>query len=201
MRAIELFDIDIDDLIPPDDGAGRTTGCHVSAIIRLIMQGLEPDKYGDGSPTNWVRITIGFAFERMLELGLRALAGTFFRPSELMQDGIYASPDAIRVEGGLLAVEEYKATWKKSIASGLSSDAIVRELDKRFRLWLWQIKAYCYLVGTCTAVLRVFFVNGNYTFTNEGGPKLRCFRLEFEQQELDDCWAMLLREAKAGNLL
>ncbi len=178
------------DISIPGAGAGdpnRSPGLHLSAILKSMMAKLEPARFNTGKPMDMLRVEAGFAFERMMERGLRAKFPHYDRPGEYTRDGIAFSPDGY--DSDTRTLYELKCTWMSS------KDA---PLDKRFWHWLVQIKAYCYVLECFSAVLVAFFVNGDY---RDSGPQLRAWRLEFNARELAENFSMLTNFARAEGLL
>jgi hypothetical protein len=95
-------------------------------------------------------------------------------------------------------LHEFKFTKKscREFAAGL------RMGSKPTLMWMWQIKAYAYAMGTLAAKLHAMFVNGNYSYDMddpESAPQYKIYRFQFTQDELDSNWRMLV--AHAGYLL
>lgn len=122
---------------------------------------------------------------------------TKFRPM-----AIYMSPDGLSdidsrymhlVHLTPTLVHEFKFTKKSS--RDFKKKLQMRE--KKVRMWLWQIMAYCIVTGSLAAKLHVMFVNGDYSYTDDAGNATYVvFRLEFEQEEIDNNWQMLLQHAR-----
>ena len=179
--------VDPTSLLRPDEPI-RSQGLHLSTIIRSMLVDLDPVKYDPGKPMDLLRIEAGFAFERALEQGLsKAFPQLHTHPGEFWIDGIVCSPDGYDLE--TLTVHELKCTWK-------SSNYPIE--DRRFWHWLVQIKGYCSALNTLSAVLWVFFVNGDY---RNSGPQLKRWDLTFDALELAENWQMLCNHAKARGLL
>lgn len=103
-------------------------------------------------------------------------------PGEQLLDGIYMTPDGLNVEVRPRALEEYKATW-------ISATADIRLRKPR---WIWQMKAYCWVLGVNHANLRVLFVNGRYERGGRMGvPVARTYRFRFTDQDLEENWGMI----------
>jgi len=184
-------DIGIADLTVSPDAPPRSPGLHQSDLIKGLLQELEPERFS--KPLDALRIEMGFAFERMLEEGLKRKFPGIFRPFEIQVEGVAMSPDGYDAASNTL--EEFKATWMSS-RHGIE--------DKRFWHWLVQIKGYLYGLTTHTGVehttarLRVFWVNGDY---KGSGPQLASYRLEFEPREIVENWQMLRNYARRKGLL
>lgn len=182
MIVTPLDDVVFGDLEPDPS---RSTGLHQSTIIRMMMRELEPERFG--KPLDMPRIEAGYAFERMLEAGLKRKWPTRYRPQEIQCDGIAMSPDGFDPDANIL--EEFKCTW-------MSSRDCPR--DRRFSHWLWQIKGYLHALKIREARLRVFFVNGDY---RPSAPRLVSYALTFDDREIAENWAMLVNYAKSKGLL
>jgi len=152
-----------------------------------LEQTLEPDKYKDHPFNLATCATLGFVWERVLEAHIvqaRVDAGLLFRPGEIAKDGVVGTPDGYDADGIL---EEWKCTWKSS----------KREVHE-FTRYLWQTKAYCYMLGVTEVNLRILFVVGS--FWGEG-PSCRCYHLEYTKMELRKNWAMITGHAKSRGWL
>lgn len=123
------------------------------------------------------------------------------RCRKLKQFVVYMSPDGLsRINkedyGHLLSthfLHEFKFTLK-------SSRAFIKHLrtrSKKALMWLWQILAYCYVLETLVAKLHVMFVAGDYSYSDsdEARAAYKIFRLEFNEEDVNDNWQMLLEHA------
>lgn len=178
----------------------RSGGVHVTDILRYLHFGSMPSP--DHPPTaaeekdaweqkklEWdlddpdimpLRMCLGMAWEQWA-------AGLYpemeWQPGEVEQDGIAGSPDGwsvTRILPTKIVVEEFKLTWKS---------CRTREMLKE-RLWMWQVKAYTYMLGTQWARMHVCWINGNYDrpFT----PKYITYLIQFDQEELERNWQMIV---------
>ncbi len=178
--------ISLSDETMPDcsEDIERSPGTHVSSIIRdLAFRFGHLDKKWKNSPLDPARINPGFLFERALEMAFVDRLGT--RIGELNQDGIAMSPDGLLVEGGEIKVDEFKCTWKS-----------MNQPIENQRLWLTQIQAYCKALDTTYAVLRVLWVNGDYTYPLS--PVYQRYDLEFTKKEIEKNWRMLVSNKPKG---
>jgi hypothetical protein len=164
-------------------GPPRREGIHVSACIKRVLIALEPERFG--GELDMTRVEIGFTIERLIEEAWRLRRTNVTRPGDFERDGIIGSPDALSVDDDGVCVEEIKCTWMSS--RGCPD-------DRRFVHWIWQMKAYCTLVGTQRARLHAFFVNGDYK-TRE--PQFLSWDLQFHDSELAENWMMLATQAEA----
>ena len=85
----------------------------------------------------------------------------------------------ITAEAAAKAVEEYKATWKST-----------RRCPTEDFYYMTQVKSYCRAVETNVAVMRIFYIVGDY---KGSGPIYRVSRIVFTQQELEENWAMIVK--------
>lgn len=159
----------------------RSPGLHLTEVIDDLMQTSGIAKKYDNQWDFRTTITAGFVFEEALKLLLRD-AGIIFHLGEFEHDGIYCTPDGVKLNGELLLVE-IKWTWRSS------------KLDPadEFR-WLAQIKGYCKVLGLGKANLKVYHVNGDYSYKT--GPEYRSYLLEFQPHEIEENWTMLRNHAE-----
>lgn len=156
---------------------------------------MDPEKYGtDKGSSKWMNFMMGLVLERALERAWldRELTGTYrpglIRPGEVHKDNITGTPDAYDYITG--EPEEYKCT-KKSCRQDIT--------DKKFWIYWVQLKAYCYMIGCDSGVLRVLFINGNYSREEddpESGYVIKSWRCKWTELELWENWNMLLLHAK-----
>lgn len=131
----------------------------------------------------------GFLWEHAFSLAMRqALIGkSVSRPPEFELDGIVGSPDLVDYKNW--AVWDTKFTWK--------SAAKLDRMERYFWPWITQMKGYLKMMQQlgpcCHAELYVFFVNGDY---RPPVPSTRRLLLEFDQQEIDENWQMIVRHAR-----
>lgn len=176
----------------------RSEGLHLSDILESVQQALEPRDY-DSEGRDWDPYRkLGFIWEKALKKAYLQSAldqGDLIDPGEITKDGIAMSPDGLNLTGHL---EEWKLTWK-------SSNRVEQHgIDGAFPRWFWQMKAYCLGLGTDVAILRTFWVNGDYKWMRGGegsGPKEECWKFTFTDRELLDNWAMLTNHAKSRGML
>jgi hypothetical protein len=167
-------------------GSGVDRSCgpdvvHLTDVTRYIgaKTGLGPNTAGQWDLD--AAAEAGFIWEDLLSLVLGRRLGV--APGEVELDGIVGSPDGIGPdpwEEVPLAVQEYKCTWR-SVRNG-QPDGVWH--------WMAQVKGYCRMVGTHVVVFRVLYLMGDY---KGSGPLRRTFRLEFDQKEIEENWAMILR--------
>ena len=180
----------------------RSEGVHVSSIIRCIATEsgiLRPewaeelslsDARSITDPVAILRISMGLAWEEWyIPTVLGPLYGAVDHPGEMEYDGVYLTHDAeslsviITDKENPLAevIHEVKLTYK-------STNTVGTDIASQW-MWISQIKAYCKAKGTRFAMLHVLFVCGDYTYPIK--PILKCWQIEFTQQEIDDNWDLL----------
>lgn len=158
---------------------------HVGEIIHDMLIDLGIQKRGaDADPYQFEK---GFMWERLLSMALPNIA---MRPGEIELDGIILSPDGIGFSEWTqeTVVEEYKCTAKSS--NNNPADNVG---------WMMQIKAYCKGMGVSRAVMRILYLNGDYS--RERSPIPKTFLLTFDQDELDANWSAIVAYAKDRNLI
>ena len=176
----------------------RPSGVHVSDIIRDIENTVtkKGQRKGVAELTEdeknrmGVYTSMGWAWELIIRPALRDVyfAGDdrFTVVGPVPCDGIIGTPDGFDCDDYCL--EEFKATWRSSR----------RDIVDDFWSWQVQMKAYCYMLGTQTARLRVFFVNGDY---RESGPQIKMWEFLYDDEELRQNWTMLVNHAKGKGWL
>lgn len=189
-------------------GEGRAEGLHLGEIIGEMRReaGLAAG-VPEGEPT-WLRAQTGFLFEWALELiaggmPVREAMDTAFKRYMLearagvvkqittVRDDIHMTPDGIDAR----TLESYKFTWK-SMRKAADGEAF----SEHFWPWLIQEGAYLAslrLAGYDLDAVKwyVFWANGDYSRKPGNGPQVRVYQARFTQQELDDIWARVLRQA------
>ncbi len=184
----------------------RSPGLHVSTLLKRIAIALGLIKSLKAMGGKWkaepvideeafpLQMALGLAYEDFMSLQYPEM---IYHPGELVLDGIAGSPDGItplpdlpQYEGlGDAVVDEFKFTYK----SGRHDIN-----HPNYKMWLWQIMAYCKMLGVLCARLHVLFVNGCYDYAAPGLPCLyRIYCIQFTQDELDRNWEMLLTEKQA----
>lgn len=161
----------------------RSPGLHVSQIIRSICAALEPAKFPSG-PVNPLYTDPGFTFERVLETAWASRQAGIFRPGEVEKDGVICSPDGIELRGPDVILIESKMTEMSMVNC---------PLDPKFRKWLWQIAAYCYVVGTTNARLHVLWLRGDYKKVRRA---YEVFDITWDFDELVATWDLLITHAR-----
>jgi hypothetical protein len=162
----------------------RSPGLHLSTIIRSIMQSLEPSKYKDG-PIDPLYTDPGFTWERVLECAWASRRADVFRPGEFELDGIAVSPDYIEFDSdGESVLLESKMTEMSMIDC---------PTDPKFRKWLWQIAAYCHVLGITKSRLHVLWLRGDYRKVRRA---YTVDEIVWTREELEQTWGMLVKHAQ-----
>lgn len=187
MPHITRLDDTLDQLLV-EAGPPRTPGLHLSQIINSILQKLEPKKYG--GPFNPLYTDPGFTFERVLETAWAARQTNIIRPGEVEKDGILCSPDGIDFTNPL---------QPELIESKMTEMSMVGcPTDPKFRKWLWQIAAYCHVLGVTSSRLHVLWLRGNY---KEVRRAYTVDRIVWEPRELEETWGFLVDHARGQGWL
>lgn len=191
---------------PPAVGKAppRSPGMHVSALVKSIAVKLNLLKGQKAMGGKWtadapideesfpLQMALGLAWEDWLSLQYPEM---IYHPGELVMDGVAGSPDGItplpdtvEYEGlGDAVVDEIKLTFK----SGRNDDLN----HPKNKIWLWQVMAYCKMLGVLCARLHVLYLYGNYEYSAPFPPCIyRIYCIQFTQQEVDMNWSMLLQE-------
>jgi hypothetical protein len=163
----------------------RSPGLHLSTIIRSICQSLEPAKYTDG-PVNPLYTDPGFTFEKVLETAWQNRQLAHFRPGEVEKDGITGSPDYIDLDP--VTGHEWLIESKMTEMSMVGCP-----LEPKFRKWLWQIAAYCYMLGMTRSRLHVLWLKGDYKKVRRA---YEVWEIVWTQEELEATWLLLTAHAK-----
>lgn len=148
-----------------------------AVVQALLSTGAVPD-LTEASP-----LTVRRVYERAFSLALNE-AERERRPRELVKTGeithlgIHCTPDQVNVR--LPGPEEWKCTWT-SARRGLEAHPD----------WLMQMPGYCTALGFDTAVLRAFYVNGEYENGQMGKPVVRAWRLKWSESELAENWGLI----------
>jgi hypothetical protein len=183
-------------------GAPRSKGVHVSALIRGIATetGVLDAKWAEELSlvdvrtitdlTAILRISIGLAWEDWYIKQILSAEGVLDHPGEMKVDGVYMTCDGESLDviitsedpqgTSQIVIHEVKATYK--------STRTVGELEDQW-MWLQQVKAYCKGAKTRFAKLHVLFLCGDYKMPLQ--PQLKCWLVEFEQEEIDESWELL----------
>jgi hypothetical protein len=189
----------------------RSGGLHQSSIVRgiALRSGFLEAKYADDEEMDPVLVTIGLAFEDYIFRHHHP--DVVYHPEEVECDGIKQSYDGIvdfdegeytqfwgvkPADFGYLKLVEAKTTHKSS--RGLDNPS-VGFANKKFWMWMAQIKGYCYTMETRWAVLHALFLRGAYgKGWDEVKPQYRIFNFEFTEWELQENWSMLVNNKHLG---
>lgn len=177
-------EIKIEDLEP---SKFRSPGIHHSTILKEILRGIDPKRFGGEGVMNPARTFTGFIWEEVLGEAFTKLA-RMSKPAlcqlelqrEMCGRTVFFTLDAFDTERW--KVHEYKATW-------MSSRHEIT--DQRFWHWFAQLKSYCKVADTRAAELYALFVNGDYSRWDEGGPVMRRWEVEFTETEIEENWTMV----------
>jgi len=164
-----------------DDDEPRAEGLHLGDVTRSLVDRAGLGYKGAGFTDMELTAEIGLLWERVLQIVMHDKYA--IRPPQMCIDGIWISPDGIGLDpkGEVpLVIEEYKATWKSTKGSPLDN----------FN-YMTQIKSYCHAIDTTVAIMRIFYLMGDY---RGSGPIYRVARIVFTPQELDQNWQMVLKE-------
>ncbi len=175
-------------------GQTRTPGLHLSTIYADIeAQWLKREPLEERDRAAYM--SGGFLWEHAFGQAFgRSISGLdISRPPELYLDGVIGSPDLIDYKRW--RVLDTKFTWK--------SARKLDHMERYFWPWLCQMKAYLKMMqtlqaGANTAELYIFFVNGDYA---PPIPSTRHLELEFDQQEIEENWAMVMKHARGRGWL
>jgi hypothetical protein len=173
--------------LPPDfdralllgTSEGRSTGLHLSDIIKDLLVALEPERFG--GPMHEEYVALGLAWEQFLE---QIVPGS--RPEEFESDGIAMSPDWIHRDG---TPEEWKVNWSTN-KDGLDHPGLAR--------YHIQAKAYARVLGSAEMRFRVLWVNGDY---RPPRPALQTYRVRYTRRELEENWDMIRQHAEDMGVL
>lgn len=195
-------------IVIPTPKQARSKGVHVSSIIRCIatetgvlkpewceeldMLELKPStRFED--PVVALRVSIGLAWEEWYIREVLSAEGIVDHPGEYKVDSIYMSPDGEELTQVIvdrrhkqrMRIHEIKTTAKSTRTVGETEGELINQF-----MWMSQIKAYCKGARTTLADLHVLFLYGDYSrpFMQ---PQMKRFRLEFEDEEIEDNWSML----------
>jgi len=163
-----------------NDDEPRAVGLHLGTVIKSLMDSTGMGYKGKGFNDMQLTAEIGLLWEDVLSKIMRDKYAA--RPGQIQRDGIWMSPDGVGADpdGEVhMVLEEYKATWK-SIKRSPADDFY----------YMAQVKSYCRAIETTVAVMRIFYIMGDY---RGSGPMYRVARLTFTQYELDKNWEMIVK--------
>lgn len=189
----------------------RSPGMHQSSIIKAIALnvGFLDAKWALDEISNPLMVALGLAWEDWVTVNLHP--EITYHPGEMQLDDISLTCDGVSeissdeytsiwlspIPGDFthFRINEFKLTKKSSRHVG-GKDTLL--LDKKWWMWITQIKGYCMVWGTRWARLHVMFVNGDYTQGGASEPQYRIFDIEFSEYELFDNWQMILNHRHLG---
>jgi hypothetical protein len=161
----------------------RAAGVHVSGILQAIaaeVGWLKPgERDEDTYPMRWA---MGVAWEEFW-FSMKPMA--LWQPGEATKDGVSGNCDGITewdAEAGGSVIEETKCTELKIRTWA--------ELEAEKKIWMHQLRAYCYLYGIDTTRLVPNYYRGDW---RGSGPLVREYLVRWSEKEIDDTWRMLLK--------
>jgi len=167
----------------------RSSGCHLMQIVEDLESRFVKKQNPRFDREAMDRFaTLGFIWERLIG---RALTWTeaerkpdqIIRPGEQYLDGIYATPDAFNTK--LWRLEEWKCTWRRAPKSD-------EEFEERHWKWMVQSMAYCHILGCTEAIIRAFYIMGDWDMRNWSGPIIKGYSIKSTTEELQETWQMIL---------
>jgi hypothetical protein len=174
---------------------------HVSSIIRCIATELGilkgniaedlslTDVREITDPVAIIRISIGLAWEQYyIPEVLGPTLNVVDHPGEMEVDGIYMTHDGESVD---VIITDFVSHWGLIIHEVKATYKSVKTVGDMSQQWMWltQCKAYCKGRGTRVAMMHVLFLCGDYKFPIT--PQLRCWQIEFTQEEIDENWELM----------
>jgi hypothetical protein len=183
---------DIDSLVKQERASGqeRSTGVHLSGVIRYVLSTAGLLTVEDATDEMPLRMAVGMAWEAFV-VGL--WPEIVWQPGEVHLDGVFGSPDGVTPpseQGGIMCLEEFKATWKSRLQK--SEERGVRPPPKVItedRLWMLQLAGYCWMMALNRARLHVLWINGDY---RQSGPQYFTYLIEFSEEELQRLWTKMI---------
>lgn len=167
-----------------EDDEPRAEGIHLGHVIKSLETSVGLGYKGDGFNDMQLTAEVGLLWERALSKIMGEKYG--IRPPQMQLDGIWMSPDGIGDDPAgeePMVLEEYKATWKST-----------KGMPEENFYYMCQVKSYCHALGTPVAVMRIFYLMGDY---KGSGPQYRVARYRFTQRELEDNWRMILQHKES----
>ena len=202
---------------------------HVTPIIIQFLKNMGKYPYDTSDGENPIRdmyFEAGFIWEELLSYAFgERLVGT--RPPEIVMDGIAMSPDGVTCwmdqenfdswgetqvtaedfqlmatnpdGSGVSRLHEYKFT-KKSIPLPKGEDAVLEKFTSN-EYWMMQAMAYCRAVGTTLCRHHVLHVNGDYAWKDATQIVYQIYETQFDEEEIETNWELILREGKEMGIL
>lgn len=164
---------------------GKRQGLHLSDLIKIINDSLDPKRKSGYSDLDYHRFMIGLAWEsavfaKGLTFATKEHHAHLMLQHSVERDGIRMTLDAVDHECDL--VWESKATWI-SMNNDITSE--------RFKHYHWQGMAYARAEKMRTVRYPVAYMNGDYAKNFK--PIIRCWDVTYTPAELTDNWDMMLR--------
>lgn len=180
MRITELEPVEFP---PRRDIPPRSSGVHLTDVLHDMAEQIGLTHTSDLPQAKLhLLMEVGFLWEDLFSLAFSER--TPVRPPELVKDGIACSPDGITVWDGKLAVVEYKCT----------RTSYSKPLEQRW-MWIMQVKAYCHVLHSTTALFHVLYLNGNYR--DDRGPTYKVYLVEFDPEETQAAWDVIVKHARS----
>lgn len=200
---------------PPKSASIRSSGVHLSGVIRYALQTaglLNKDDESDEMP---LRMAIGMAWEDWV-VGL--YPDMDWQPGEWEMDGVFGTPDGLNempmpcVKCGGGGFSGYGSGYDAvcdHCGGGISevdcgpSELVVEEFKATWksqrthepitseRIWMWQLAANCRAMQTLYARLHVLWINGHYP-KGAPSPVYKTYLIQFTQAEVDQFWANVI---------
>jgi hypothetical protein len=187
-----------------ESDAPRSPGIHLSGIIRriAITRGLlksfeddedldviigrtHPDLVGENSRLLLVAWGVAWEEYRARRMG----PGFIHQPGEISHDGISMTPDGLEfLPDGSILLHEFKATWTSA-----------RKPLEEHPMWMWQGAGYLkalseqYQQPLTRVMFHPLFMRGDYSRTGPQWPLYRPEIVEFEPEEIQSYWTMIVR--------
>ena len=213
MAEVRLLREGLPDLLPMQ---GRSPGVHVSTCIKNLATaaGYLTDKVE--LSTTWAQL--GCALEHAIRHRYTLhYPGRYVEPGEFEVDGLFGTPDVMDLDpladpnltsddieliGDCTTVlEEIKLAWISSrhtprdcVACPGGTNPNPLPACKKYWRYEVQLKAYCYAFNTHVGKLNVTHVQGDWKHDGPG-PANKPWLFRFTDDELQQNWRMLLKEA------
>lgn len=163
--------------IAPKSTAVRSTGVHLSGIIKALMV----DNYAEDTDPP-LCVAEGLAWEGWV-VGLPFCAGVRWQPGEWCCDEIYGTPDGLEKD----VLWELKQT---RLSMGQPSDPASKHVDPmRYNRWRWQVAGNLHAMGLEKVKLCVNWTNGNYKPMR---GRLFVYEYLFPYSETSELWNKMI---------
>ncbi len=165
----------------------RSSGIHLSGVIKATLQKLGLLDYGPGSAEKADEMPLVVMQGMFFEEGIVTLyPDLIWQPGEASKDGITGSPDGL-TPGPPMQLEEFKLT-RKSQGTRQGID-ILNE-----KLWMWQLMGYLHMLGLTLARLHVLWDVGDYR--ERRMPLYYTYLIQFSESELERFWVNIILKNK-----